>query len=88
MLGGSAGCGGGGGGDAHLLSAVQALEKLPLPVDHLPFPDPCRHELMCRSGGDAAVSNLHDDIHHLEVVLQLPLRLRDVSRIPDIFLTM
>lgn len=49
----------------------------------LPFAHPCRDKLVRGSGGYAAVSDLDNDIHHLEVVLQLPLRLGDVPRIPD-----
>lgn len=37
---------------------------------------------MSRRRGNAAVADLDHDVHHLEVVLQLPLRLSDVPRIP------
>lgn len=37
---------------------------------------------MSRRRGYAAVADLYHDVHHLEVVLQLPLRLGDVPRIP------
>lgn len=37
---------------------------------------------MCRSGGYATVSNLDHHVHHLEVVLELPLRFGDVPRVP------
>ena len=37
---------------------------------------------MSRRRGYAAVADLDDDVDHLEVVLQLPLCLSDVPRIP------
>ena len=49
-----------------------------------PFAHPRRNQLVRGGGGYAAVSNLHHDVHHLKVVLQLPLRFGDVPRIPGI----
>lgn len=58
------------------LDAPQAL------VFHSPVADPLRHKLMRCGGRDSTISHLDHDIHHIEVVVQLPLCLRDVSRVP------
>ena len=49
---------------------------------YLPLAHPGGHELVGRRGGYAAVADLDYDVHHFEVVLQLPLRLCDVPWIP------
>lgn len=37
---------------------------------------------MCCGGGNAAVADLDHYVHHLEIVLELPLSFCDVPRIP------